>query len=115
MKHTFYLPFPPSANRYWRHNRGRTHLSSEARAYRALIAKEVSHSCTFGEARLDVSIVAYPPDKRRRDLDNMLKQLLDALQFAGAYCDDSQIDRLSIERGEDKKHGLVEVRIQKII
>ena len=25
------LPYPPSANRYWRHNRGITHLSAEAR------------------------------------------------------------------------------------
>lgn len=111
-KHTFYLPFPPSANRYWRHNRGRTHLSGEARTYRALIAQEVAYS--FCEARLDVSIFAHPPDKRKRDLDNMLKQLLDALQFAGAYRDDAQIDRLSIERREVKKHGLMEVQIQEI-
>jgi hypothetical protein len=28
---TVTLPYPPSANRYWRHNRGIIHLSTEAK------------------------------------------------------------------------------------
>ena len=31
------IPYPVSANRYWRHNRGRHHRSSEAKAYRAQV------------------------------------------------------------------------------
>lgn len=48
--------------------------------------------------RLSLSILAYPPDRRKRDLDNILKSLLDALMHARVYSDDSQIDRLSIMR-----------------
>ena len=50
--------------------------------------------------RLSVLINAYPPDRRKRDLDNILKSLLDALQHARVYPDDSQIDRLTIIRNE---------------
>jgi crossover junction endodeoxyribonuclease RusA len=50
--------------------------------------------------RLSVSILAYPPDRRKRDLDNVLKSLLDALMHAGVYSDDSQIDKLTISRNK---------------
>jgi len=41
---------------------------------------------------------AFPPDRRRRDLDNLLKSVLDALEHAGLYADDSQIDLLVTRR-----------------
>lgn len=59
--------------------------------------------------RLAVSIRVYPPDKRRRDLDNLMKCLIDALQHAGMYQDDSQIDRLLVTR--EDLGGYVEVAV----
>lgn len=106
------LPYPPSANRYWRHNRGRTHLSSEAKAYRVQVLNGVRGQTTFGSARLSVAVDAYPPDRRRRDLDNILKQLLDALQYAGIYEDDSQIDELVVIRREKFTGGKVQVEVK---
>jgi crossover junction endodeoxyribonuclease RusA len=89
-------------------------VSAEGRAYRNLIetAKvsivdangNVSASLLGAKrfetlaGRLDVRINLTMPDRRRRDLDNAMKPLLDALQHAGVYEDDSQIDRLLIER-----------------
>lgn len=55
----------------------------------------------FEEKRLKVDIIAYPPDKRRRDLDNLLKAPQDSLQHAGVFHDDSQIADLRIRRGTD--------------
>lgn len=42
----------------------------------------------------------YPPDNRRRDLDNLLKCLLDSMTAAGVYADDSQVKDLSLHMRE---------------
>jgi crossover junction endodeoxyribonuclease RusA len=67
---------------------------------------------SFGDARLSVSIDVYPRDKRKRDLDGILKVLLDSLQHGGLYNDDSQIDRLLVERCEVVENGKVIVKIK---
>jgi crossover junction endodeoxyribonuclease RusA len=61
--------------------------------------------------RLSVTITANPPDLRKRDLDNLLKQTLDALQHAGIFKDDSQIDQILIRRGIKTTNGNLEVSI----
>lgn len=63
---------------------------------------------------LAVSFFAYPPDVRKRDLDNMLKAPLDAMQKAGLYSDDSQVARLLIERKRTRRPGVLIVSITEI-
>jgi crossover junction endodeoxyribonuclease RusA len=94
------LPWPPTVNSYWRSIPGRVLISAEGRRYRQAVADlAAEHGWPkFGAARLAVGIDAWPPDRRRRDLDNILKSLLDALTHAGVWDDDSQIDRLCITR-----------------
>jgi crossover junction endodeoxyribonuclease RusA len=54
----------------------------------------------------------HAPDRRRRDLDNVLKSTLDSLTHAGVWDDDSQIDQLSVERGFlDKGKGFIRITI----
>jgi crossover junction endodeoxyribonuclease RusA len=59
-------------------------------------------------------ITAHPPDKRRRDLDNILKCLLDSLTHAGVWDDDSQVDELAVIRGEIVPGGKVKVVVEVI-
>lgn len=100
------LPWPPSVNHYWRHPTkgalaGRTLISEKGREFREAVLKtaQAERWPYFGpDQRLAVRILAYMPDKRRRDLDNLLKSALDALTHAGVWVDDSQIDSLLIER-----------------
>ena len=76
-------------------------------AFRDLVWKEwlSCHKPVF-EGSVAVSIAAYPPDKRKRDLDNLLKSTLDALERAGFFGDDHQVDDLRIRRHEvDEEAG----------
>ena len=109
---TITLPFPPSINHYWRRVGARTLISRGGRAFREHAIAACPDAPNFGDARLAVHIVAMMPDRRRRDLDNLLKPLLDALEHAGVYDNDSQIDLLRIDRGEVCKPGRVEVSIR---
>jgi crossover junction endodeoxyribonuclease RusA len=101
---TLELPWPPALNRYYRHVNGRTLLSRDGRAYRNEVLNTLlrtgfvrGRSMPEG-ARLRVEIQAHVPDRRRRDLDGMLKAVLDALTHARVYEDDSLIDDLRITR-----------------
>lgn len=110
------LPWPPSVNRYWRNLRGRTLISEAGRLYRSLVVQEalVARHRTF-DGPLTVTIAAYLPDSRRRDVDNMLKAPLDAMQHAGWYADDSQIVDLRIRKvGIDRKRPRLEVTISEV-
>lgn len=100
------LPYPPSLNRYWRSVPGMSpKISAEGRAYRRDVIEILSKGpgVRFGSDRLAVAILTHAPDRRRRDLDNIPKALLDALEHAGIYEDDGQIDDLRITRGEVDK------------
>jgi len=64
------------------------------------------------QGRLAVTIEVYPPDRRRRDIDNLLKAVLDACQHGGAFPDDSHIIWLLIHRSRIVPGGRVVVTIR---
>jgi crossover junction endodeoxyribonuclease RusA len=98
-------------NHYWRRVGHRTIISKEGRQYRQTVAEHVSANrmALRLDSRLVVTISAYPPDRRRRDIDNVLKSLLDALTYAGTWQDDEQIDDLRIVRAGVDSPGRVDV------
>jgi crossover junction endodeoxyribonuclease RusA len=96
----------------------RTVLSREGRRYRervcAALAASPAGRARRIDGRVEVWVTVCPPDHRRRDLDNVQKALLDALARAGAYRDDSQIDRLVVERGPVIPGGKVLVELTQL-
>ena len=64
--------------------------------------------------RLAIKIIAEPPDKRRRDLDNILKAPLDALTHAGLFIDDEQFDEINIVRGQPVPGGRLGIKITEL-
>ena len=110
------LPFPPSMNTYWRTFRGMTVLSKQGREFKAAVADYVVEYRVpkLVDSKLRVSMVLFPRDKRKIDIDNRIKAVLDALQDAGVFNDDFQVDELSIVRGKTIKGGAIRVLIEQI-
>lgn len=117
------LPYPVSANVYWRHittgRRVMVIVSDKAKAFR----RDVDIACRaarisepfIGPVSVDVTL---HPRLRKRggasnmvmDLDNALKVLFDALQ-GHAFIRDSQVRRLHAEYGEAVEDGGVTVLV----
>jgi crossover junction endodeoxyribonuclease RusA len=113
MTYTIELPYPPSVNGYFASVHGRQILSKKGRDYRTAVITAVllnGRPKTFA-GRLTLDVMLYPPDLRRRDLDNVCKSLLDALGKALIYEDDSQVDDLRIRRGKVTKPGKAVVTV----
>ena len=112
------LAYPPSLNTIWRRVGAKTLLSAYGRAYRKVVCDSVLEAGVrrgyLADKRLAVTIAAMPPDRRRRDLDNIPKAVFDALTHAGVWDDDSQIDRLTISRLDPVKGGAIIVQIEEI-
>lgn len=107
------LPYPPSVNHCWRRVGNKTLISREGRRFRERVIALLSHLHVEPlEAELYVEVDVHPPDRRRRDLDNVLKALLDAMQHGGAYHDDGQIVHLVVKKCEPLPGGRARVRIR---
>ncbi len=110
------LPYPPSVNHYWRHVGHRTLISREGRTFRknvcALLGGSGPRKPPLG-GRIALAMDAFPPDRRIRDLDNLQKPTLDALEHNGIYTNDGQIDVLLTRRRQvDRPNGHLTVRIE---
>lgn len=137
---TLTLPYPISANRYWRTYMPKgfkapvTTLSSEAKAYKAQVLHlvRVAGITRPITGRVAVSYVLYPNrplDYKRRmskdplnwddtvqciDLDNAQKVLLDSLKGI-AMEDDKWVRRITAERAEPDGEGRLVVTITPLV
>jgi crossover junction endodeoxyribonuclease RusA len=113
------MPYPVSANVYWRHFKGRTIVSKEAVAYKA----RVLSICRMVGVRLiesgpvAVHILLHPKmtksgaaNKTRIDLGNAEKVLSDALNGI-AWTDDKQLERILLEVADPIDGGGVSISV----
>lgn len=112
---TLTLPWPPSVNKYWRTFQGRMIISAEGRFYRKAVADQVliQRGAKHYAGKLRVNIEAFRPDNRRRDLDNLLKAVLDGCTHAGVWEDDSNIVDLRIYWA-DTVGGMLKVKVSEV-
>ena len=110
---TYTVPYPPSANRFWRNYHGQVVKSHTAKAFAEEVGwlmRKAGVMPIEGDVALYVTV--YSPT-RRRDLDNCAKALCDALQ-GHVYDNDNQIVELHMWRIVDKHKPRVEFRVEKL-
>lgn len=103
------IPYPTSANRLWRSNaKSKTpYLNPDYLAWKEAARRAIPMSA-IGKitGKHSIEIVADRPDRRRRDVDNLLKATLDALKgnkfMKGVIEDDSDTEALSIRWAGDE-------------
>ena len=111
------LPLPPSANQIWRKHR----LSEQAKSYylvvKSLIATKrakgsLPQEAITGDVKAEVTVLL--GKRNKRDLDNNIKGLFDALTKAGVWLDDSQVKEMSCKFGETLQKGMIHIKIMRI-
>jgi len=107
------LPYPPSGNHIWKHAGSKHYLTDVARNYYAQVKWQVAAAgqAIGAECKLSVECSLYPPDNRRRDLDNAWKVIADAITKAGVWQDDKLVRKLQLEWMDVRKTPSVVVRI----
>jgi crossover junction endodeoxyribonuclease RusA len=98
-------PFPPSVNTYWRRVGNRTLLSKRAREYRAAAQEAILVQTTARQRKawpergpIEAYLRLYPRTLAGFDVDNYAKGILDAMEHAGVIENDTQVQRLTIEK-----------------
>ena len=104
-EYQFVLPYPPSVNTYWRRRGSQYYISDKGQKYR----KDVQQ--IIRQLKL---VIADVPDSRRRDLDNILKGLLDSLIHAGFAEDDEQFDDIRVIRGVKVPGGRLGIKLTEL-
>lgn len=107
------LPYPPTINHYYGNTKfGGKYIKPKGQAFRAKVISQVKPLKLKALTEdISISIDIYPPDKRRRDIDNINKALFDALEHAGVFVNDSQIVEMHSYKKEPCKGGLIIVEI----
>ena len=107
------LPHPPSVNHYWGRRGNRVFLSKRGRLFREEVIYRLKGLPSFTKD-VRVDIFWHPPDNRRRDIDNIIKPTLDALQHGGVYEDDSQIVSLLVKKLACCSGGKVVILVEEV-
>lgn len=116
------LPYPISANRYWRRAGKNIVASAEANRYKTTV-RQLAYLAQIKTQTGNVGVEITLHPKRNRDgsangtvldLDNALKVTLDSLQGV-AYINDKQIKYLVAQYGPPVKDGGLTVNIHPLL
>ena len=114
---TVMIPFPyASGNHAWKHSGRRHYLTEKAKKYYWDVAHllRAQNAVWRLEGSIEVEVLVYPPDARKRDLDNVWKVAADALTKGGLWVDDEIIHDLRLLKMKVDGTARIEVRIKSV-
>lgn len=108
-----HLPFPPSVNQAYRNVPGRGRVKTKT--YKdwltaAALSARAQHTNQRVGGPFDFELIAHKPDKRRRDIDNLIKVVLDFLKAEGFIDDDCLAQSVRAEWGGATPGVMVTIR-----
>ena len=110
---SYRLPFPLSVNNLFFNagRRGRVKTTRYQTWLREVGVALKQQGIAKVEGQVSIKLLIIRPDRRRRDLDNYIKCVLDALVLNGAMGDDSLVEKIVISWHSDNLGGcFVEIR-----
>ncbi len=109
---SYRLPFPLSVNNlFFNTKRGRVKTTRYQAWLREVSSVLKSQGLVYIPGKVTVRILLIRPDKRRRDVDNYAKSLIDSLVLNGVIEDDSLIEKLILSwYSRDLSGCFVEIR-----
>lgn len=120
---TLHLPWPPTTNHLYATVAGKRVLTKAGRAYKRLVAQEVmvarASEAFPTPVWASLTITAYFPDHRRRDLSNLVKLVEDGLTEGAVWSDDRQVGEIHLYKLVPGPHntravGMIDVELTAI-
>lgn len=106
----FSMPYPPSVNGMYSRSKHGVFVKDKVRLYKKEVFFTLQNKIIkFGDKTVSAYLTLYPPDKRHRDIDNILKVTFDCLQLLKVVNRDSQICHLELHRREIVEGGRLDV------
>jgi crossover junction endodeoxyribonuclease RusA len=114
------LPWPPSVNELYGKRVGRNksgkptvfvYTKKPGTEFRDAV-RAIAYGCAMVRDQCSLTLLLCPPDRRARDIDNILKATLDALQHARVIENDVLVRYLVVEWGPKQDGGAVFVKIE---
>ena len=95
----FSMPYPPSVNGMYNRSPHGVFVKEKVKQYKKEVYFTLRNKIIcFEDASVFLDISIYPPDKRERDIDNILKVTFDCIQLLTIVNRDSQIQDLAVHR-----------------
>ena len=109
------FPYPPaSGNHRNGYGKGRVFPTKKYREWKKT-CKQLAETQKWPSVKdnpVEIDVILFPPDRRKRDYGNAMKVIEDMLTYVNVWDDDSQIQRSTVEWGESIKGGLVDIVIK---
>lgn len=108
--HSIQMPIPPSVNSLWRISGRRMYRSKK---YMEWIADCTAHIKYIKQPMIDypfdIEIVVGRPSKRRMDIDNRAKAVMDILEHLSIFKDDCLANKITMQWSNQIKHCEVKI------